>query len=117
VEEDFQTGKELTGLDQHQVRTWTSRHRWATLALLAHGFLTITPAVEHAGAPRAGRPDPPPATRSATCSPSSYSHRSRLCATGCTGPPGADATNTEPAPTTTSDKPENHEDHKLQLEY
>jgi len=46
VEEDFQTGKELTGLDQHQVRTWTSWHRWATLTLLAHAFLTVTTAVE-----------------------------------------------------------------------
>jgi SRSO17 transposase len=51
VEEDFQTGKELTGLDQHQVRTWTSWHRWATLTLLAHAFLTVTAAVEHARAP------------------------------------------------------------------
>lgn len=51
VEEDFQTGKGLTGLDQHQVRTWTSWHRWATLALLAHAFLTVTAAVEHARAP------------------------------------------------------------------
>jgi SRSO17 transposase len=51
VEEDFQTGKGLTGLDQHQVRTWTSWHRWATLALLAHAFLTVTAAVEHTRAP------------------------------------------------------------------
>ena len=51
VEEDFQTGKGLTGLDQHQVRRWTSWHRWATLALLAHAFLTVTAAVEHARAP------------------------------------------------------------------
>ena len=51
VEEDFQTGKELTGLDQHQVRTWTSWHRWATLALLAHAFLTVTTALEHVRAP------------------------------------------------------------------
>ena len=51
IEEDFQTGKELTGLDQHQVRRWTSWHRWATLAMLAHAFLTVTAAVEHARAP------------------------------------------------------------------
>jgi SRSO17 transposase len=51
VEEDFQTGKGLTGLDQHQVRTWTSWHRWATLALLAHAFLTVTAAADHARAP------------------------------------------------------------------
>jgi hypothetical protein len=51
VEEDFQTGKELTALDQHQVSTWTSWHRWATLTLLAHAFLTVTAAVEHTRAP------------------------------------------------------------------
>jgi len=51
VEEDFQTGKQLTALDQHQVRTWTSWHRWATLALLAHAFLTVTAAIEHTRAP------------------------------------------------------------------
>jgi SRSO17 transposase len=46
VEEDFQTGKGLTGLDQHQVRTWTSWHRWTVLVMLAHAFLTVT-AAEH----------------------------------------------------------------------
>jgi hypothetical protein len=46
-----------------------------------------------------------------------HSHRSRPCTIGCTGPPGADAINTAPAPATTSDKPENHEDYELQLEY
>ncbi len=51
VEEDFQTGKELTGLDQHQVRTWTSWHRWATLTLLAHALLTVTATIEHTRKP------------------------------------------------------------------
>lgn len=60
VEEDFQTGKELTGLDQHQVRRWTSWHRWATLTLLAHAFLTVTAAVEQA---RAAPADQIPLTR------------------------------------------------------
>ena len=41
VEESFQTGKELTALDQHQVRTWTSWQRWTILAMLAHAFLTV----------------------------------------------------------------------------
>jgi SRSO17 transposase len=50
VEEDFQTGKGLTGLDQHQVRTWTSWHRWTVLVMLAHAFLTVTTATEHAAA-------------------------------------------------------------------
>jgi SRSO17 transposase len=41
VEESFQSGKELAGLDQHQVRTWTSWHRWSVLAMLAHAFLSV----------------------------------------------------------------------------
>ncbi|WP_081685074.1 MULTISPECIES: IS701 family transposase [Amycolatopsis] len=44
IEETFQTGKELTGLDQHQVRTWTSWYRWTTLVMLAHAFLAAVAA-------------------------------------------------------------------------
>jgi SRSO17 transposase len=50
IEESFQSGKELTALDQHQVRTWTSWHRWTVLAMLAHAFLSVMAATE---------PDPP----------------------------------------------------------
>jgi SRSO17 transposase len=39
IEERFQTGKGLCGLDQHQVRRWRSWYRWTTLAMLAHAFL------------------------------------------------------------------------------
>lgn len=42
IEEAFASGKELTGLDEHQVRCWTSWHRWTLLAMLAHAFLTVT---------------------------------------------------------------------------
>jgi hypothetical protein len=45
VEENFQSAMGLVGLDQHQVRTWDSWHRWATLAMLAHAFLTVLAAV------------------------------------------------------------------------
>jgi SRSO17 transposase len=48
VEENFQAGKGLTGLDEHQARRWTSWYRWATLAMLAAAFLTIAAASEHA---------------------------------------------------------------------
>ena len=51
VEECFQTGKGLTGLDQHQVRQWKSWHRWVTLAMLAHAFLTVITAAERAATP------------------------------------------------------------------
>jgi SRSO17 transposase len=46
VEEAFQTGKELAGLDEHQVRRWTSWHRWVTLAMLAHAFLVVATAAQ-----------------------------------------------------------------------
>ena len=46
IEESFQAAKGLAGLDQHQVRRWTSWHRWTTLAMLAHAFLTVTAASE-----------------------------------------------------------------------
>jgi hypothetical protein len=39
-------------LDQHQVRRWTSWHRWTTLAMLADAFLAVTTAGEHDTQPR-----------------------------------------------------------------
>lgn len=50
VKESFQTSNGLTGLDQ-QVRRWTSWHRWGTLAMLAHAFLTVITAEERAAKP------------------------------------------------------------------
>src|SRR5215204_1052437 len=41
IEERFQTGKGLCGLDSHQVRRWRSWYRWTTLAMLAHAFLVV----------------------------------------------------------------------------
>ncbi len=41
VEDGFAGSKELAGLDEHQVRCWTSWHRWTILALLAHAFLSV----------------------------------------------------------------------------
>ncbi|MEV7395460.1 IS701 family transposase [Streptomyces sp. NPDC091215] len=51
VEEIFQASKGLAGLDEHQVRRWTSWHRWATLAMLAHAFLAVTAAAERRDQP------------------------------------------------------------------
>jgi SRSO17 transposase len=51
TEENFQASKGLTGLDEHQVRRWTSWYRWTTLAMLATAFLTIAAATEHARRP------------------------------------------------------------------
>ncbi|MFB7127244.1 IS701 family transposase [Kitasatospora sp. NPDC056273] len=49
VEETFQAAKSLAGLDEHQVRRWTSWHRWTTLAMLAHAFLAVAAAIERVG--------------------------------------------------------------------
>ncbi|WP_414942833.1 hypothetical protein [Amycolatopsis sp. cmx-11-51] len=54
IEESFQTSKGQTGLDEHQVRTWTSWYRWTTLVLLAHLFLAITTVAERAKPTPAG---------------------------------------------------------------
>lgn len=54
VEETFQAAKGLAGLDEHQVRRWTSWHRWVTLAMLAHAFLAATTAHEHDHRPAPG---------------------------------------------------------------
>jgi SRSO17 transposase len=53
VEEGFAGGKELTALDQHQVRSWTSWMRWTILAMLAHAFLSVMTAVQPAPEPGA----------------------------------------------------------------
>ena len=46
VEDGFAAGKELAALDEHQVRSWTSWHRWTTLALLACAFLSVLAAAQ-----------------------------------------------------------------------
>jgi SRSO17 transposase len=51
IEERFQTGKGLVGLDRHQVRRWRSWYRWATLAMLAHAFLVVAALTEQARDP------------------------------------------------------------------
>ena len=49
VEDGFAGSKELAALDEHQVRTWTSWHRWTILALLAHAFLSVLASQAAAG--------------------------------------------------------------------
>jgi hypothetical protein len=51
TEENCQASKQLTGLDEHQVRRWTSWYRWTTPAMLATAFLTIAAATEHTHRP------------------------------------------------------------------
>jgi hypothetical protein len=51
VEEAFQAGKGLCGLDQHQVRRWRSWYRWVTLAMVAYAFLVGAAVTDHARHP------------------------------------------------------------------
>lgn len=51
VEESFQASKGLAGLDQHQVRRWTSWHRWTILTMLAYAFLATLAATQRADNP------------------------------------------------------------------
>jgi hypothetical protein len=51
VEESFQAGKGLTGLDEHQVRRWISWRRWTLLAMTAHALLAVIAAHEHTDRP------------------------------------------------------------------
>ena len=46
IEESFAGAKELAALDEHQVRSWTSWHRWTVLAMLAHAFLSVLTATQ-----------------------------------------------------------------------
>src|SRR5579863_1327419 len=48
-EDGFAAGKELAALDEHQVRGWTSWHRWTILALLACAFLAVLAAAQPGG--------------------------------------------------------------------
>jgi SRSO17 transposase len=61
VEESFQAGKGLAGLDQHQVRRWASWRRWTILAMLAHAFLAVLAATQR------NPHQPPQALISMTC--------------------------------------------------
>jgi hypothetical protein len=46
IEENFQSGKGLAGLDEHQVRRWTPWRRWTLLAMLAHALMAVITAAE-----------------------------------------------------------------------
>jgi hypothetical protein len=53
IEDGFAAGNELAALDEHQVRSRASWHRWTILALLGCAFLTVLAASQ----PGRGRDD------------------------------------------------------------
>lgn len=56
VEETFETGKGLVGLDQYEVRKWDAWYRYITLAALAHAFLCVLRARGAGGEPPESQP-------------------------------------------------------------
>jgi SRSO17 transposase len=58
AEETFQAGKGLAGLDEHQVRRFTSWSRWVTLAMLAHALSYLTPSLRASSGQRGSRSRP-----------------------------------------------------------
>ena len=117
IEDGFAAGKELAALDEHQVRTWTSWHRWTILALLAHAFLSVLAATQPGrGQPRNDAADPADPQRD----PQAL-HRTAPAAArprcSCTGHDGDAATKPPPEPATTGNEPSHPHDHEVSLEY
>src|SRR5512144_87650 len=59
IEECNEQGKDLIGLDQHQVRTWTAFHHHVAVCLFAHPP-SPPPARRSCGPRRTGPPAPQP---------------------------------------------------------
>jgi SRSO17 transposase len=53
IEECNEQGKDLIGLDSHQVRTWTAFHHHVAVAMFAHAFAATRKALLHTQAPAA----------------------------------------------------------------
>ena len=62
IEEDHQQAKQVSGLDSGQVTTWTSRHRWTAVSLLAYACLAVAAACQRALDGSAGILGPIPVT-------------------------------------------------------
>jgi SRSO17 transposase len=118
IEESFQTGKGLCGLDQHQVRRYRSWYRWTTLAMLAHAFLAVVTATERPRTPGEGGLIPLTLAEVQRLFNRLTTGPTRSKPNTCAGRTGADTTKPAPAKATTSDNPpDKREDHHLQLEY
>jgi SRSO17 transposase len=73
VEEAFQAGKGLCGLDEHQVRRWRCWYRWVTLAMLAYALLVVAAVTEHARHPA------PPGVIQLTCNEIQHLFAALVC--------------------------------------
>jgi SRSO17 transposase len=73
VEEAFQAGKGLCGLDEHQVRRWRCWYRWVTLAMLGYALLVVAAVTEHARHPA------PPGVIQLTCNEIQHLFAALVC--------------------------------------
>jgi SRSO17 transposase len=112
-EESFQAGKGLCGLDQHQVRTWTSWRRWAILSMLAFAFLAVQAARERSSPQPAGM-IPLTCNEIATCSTRSPGQPPTQTSANDGQPGAADINITHDTATTSADPQITNEDHELQ---
>lgn len=118
AEETFQATKGLAGLDEHQVRRWTSWHRRTTLAMLAHAFLAVTAASGRATNIAAAELSPLTCNEIRHLFAAFFAQPVRELAHWLRWPNGGVGTKHAPASSTTSGKqPNNYEDQDLQLEY
>ena len=109
VEESFQSGKGLVGMDQYEVRGWEAWYRYQTLAALAHAFLTVLraralaavpPAPEPAGSPQVA---PPPAGKGGGRSPRPLDDQARpRCLTATPDRAGGASVGLQPGVATTA---------------
>jgi SRSO17 transposase len=73
IEEDNEQGKQLTGLDQYQVRKWIPWHRSVTCTMLAHAFLAVQRAHHLATGPEHAPGEPAPSQETAGAPPTGES--------------------------------------------
>ncbi len=69
IEEDNEQAKQLTGLDQYQVRKWIPWHRSITCTMLAHAFLAVQRARHLAADPELPRGEAAPGQETADAPP------------------------------------------------
>lgn len=118
VEESFQAGKGLAGLDEHQVRRWTSWRRWTLLAMTAHALLAVIAANEHTDHPTPAGQIALTCNEIRGCSPSWSSSLLASWPAPKPGRHGDDDTSTEPGPVTTGGRtPRTDGRNDLRLEY
>ncbi|HXZ72777.1 MAG TPA: IS701 family transposase [Streptosporangiaceae bacterium] len=85
VEECFQQGKGVAGLDQHQVRTWHSFCRHTVLSMCAQAMLAVA-----AARPAPGSPAARAGSEAAAAQPAAWADTGKLPATADDAPPGDD---------------------------